>query len=162
MLPLEAGGNVNVTDLQYDKRRIGTIGLGFDYRMEKGSGQQFDAKLSLDSTEVLSARGSYTDTLPERPLELKVELPGLPLTPVNALLTPGMAQLSGASEREDRRNRLLPEFIGRRHASRFCGNSRGSGYDRDYVPRCRPARSRSTTVSSGSATSRLSHRTRSR
>ena len=93
---LEAGGNVNVTDLQYDKRRIGTIGLGFDYRMEKGSGQQFDAKLSLDSTEVLSARGSYTDTLPERPLELKVELPGLPLTPVNALLTPGMAQLSGA------------------------------------------------------------------
>ena len=93
---LEAGGNVNVTDLQYDKRRVGTIGLGFDYRMEKGSGQQFDAKLSLDSTEVLSARGSYTDTLPERPLELKVELPGLPLTPVNALLTPGMAQLSGA------------------------------------------------------------------
>ena len=93
---LEAGGNVNVTDLQYDKRRIGTIGLGFDYRMEKGSRQQFAAKLSLDSTEVLSARGSYTDTLPERPLELKVELPGLPLTPVNALLTPGMAQLSGA------------------------------------------------------------------
>ncbi|WP_302567828.1 translocation/assembly module TamB domain-containing protein [Alistipes indistinctus] len=93
---LEVGGNVNVTDLQYDKRRVGTIGLGFDYRMEKGSGQQFDAKLSLDSTEVLSARGSYTDTLPERPLELKVELPGLPLTPVNALLTPGMAQLSGA------------------------------------------------------------------
>lgn len=93
---LEVGGNVNVTDLQYDKRRVGTIGLGFDYRMEKGSGQQFAAKLSLDSTEVLSARGSYTDTLPERPLELKVELPGLPLTPVNALLTPGMAQLSGA------------------------------------------------------------------
>ena len=91
---LEAGGNV--TDLQYDKRRVGTIGLGFDYRMEKGSRQQFAAKLSLDSTEVLSARGSYTDTLPERPLELKVELPGLPLTPVNALLTPGMAQLSGA------------------------------------------------------------------
>ena len=43
--------------------------------------------------------------LPERPLELKVELPGLPLTPVNALLTPGMAQLSGALKGKSARGR---------------------------------------------------------
>lgn len=90
-------GKVGVTDLGYDRHRIGTLALQAGYESLPG-GQQFGAKLSVDGTEALTAQGRYmTEATEEIPagISAKIDIPGLPLAAANAFLPPRMARLSG-------------------------------------------------------------------
>ena len=92
-----AQGKVGVTELGYDRRRVGTLALEAGYKSLPG-GQQFGAKLSVDGAEALTAQGRYmteaSEEIPEG-ISVKIDIPGLPLSAANAFLPAGMARLSG-------------------------------------------------------------------
>lgn len=89
---LAVRGDVSVAGLSYDKQRFGDVGLGMLY--EQGQEQQADLRLSLDGSEVLTARGSYRKER-ESPLDLTAAIPGFPLQRANVFLPADMLRLSG-------------------------------------------------------------------
>lgn len=85
-------GEVSIGELTYDRQRFGDIALRARYR--QGAAQQAEARLRLDSLEVLAAQASY-DKQAANPLDARVEIPGLPLQRLNVFLPEEMLRLSG-------------------------------------------------------------------
>lgn len=89
---LAVGGEVSVAGLSYDGQRFGDVGLGLSYA--GGRGYRGALRLTLDSAEVLSARGSYEPQQPQ-PLDFALTIPGFPLERANAFLPADLLRLSG-------------------------------------------------------------------
>ena len=85
-------GEVSVGELTYDRQRFGDIALKARY--EQGAAQRAEARLRLDTLEVLAAQASY-DKQAANPLDVRVEIPGLPLQRLNVFLPEEMLRLSG-------------------------------------------------------------------
>lgn len=89
---LAVGGEVSVAGLSYDGQRFGDVGLGLSYA--GGRGYRGALRLTLDSAEVLTARGSYEPQQPQ-PLDFALTIPGFPLERANAFLPADLLRLSG-------------------------------------------------------------------
>lgn len=89
---LAVGGEVSVAGLSYDGQRFGDVGLGLSYA--GGRGYRGALRMTLDSAEVLSARGSYEPQQPQ-PLDFALTIPGFPLERANAFLPADLLRLSG-------------------------------------------------------------------
>lgn len=89
---LAVGGEVSVAGLSYDGQRFGDVGFGLSYA--GGRGYRGALRLTLDSAEVLTARGSYEPQQP-RPLDFALTIPGFPLERANAFLPAELLRLSG-------------------------------------------------------------------
>lgn len=89
---LAVGGEVSVAGLSYDGQRFGDVGLGLSYAGGRGYRGAF--RMTLDSAEVLSARGSYEPQQPQ-PLDFALTIPGFPLERANAFLPADLLRLSG-------------------------------------------------------------------
>ena len=89
---LAVRGDVSVAGLSYDKQRFGDVGLGVRYA--QGREQQADVWLTLDGTDVLTARGDYRKER-ESPLDLTASIPGFPLQRADVFLPADMLRLSG-------------------------------------------------------------------
>ena len=89
---LAVRGDVSVAGLSYDKQRFGDVGLGVRYA--QGREQQADVRLTLDGTDVLTARGDYRKER-ESPLDLTASIPGFPLQRADVFLPADMLRLSG-------------------------------------------------------------------
>ena len=85
-------GTVSVAGLSYDRQRFGDVTLAARYA--QGAGQQAEARLSLDSIEVLAASARYRKE-DENPLTASLAIPGLPLQRLNLFLPEELLQLSG-------------------------------------------------------------------
>ena len=85
-------GRVSVAGLSYDRQRFGDVALAARYA--QGTGQQAEARLSLDSIEVLAASARYRKA-DENPLTASLDIPGLPLQRLNLFLPEELLQLSG-------------------------------------------------------------------
>lgn len=90
---LAVGGEVSVAGLSYDGQRFGDVGLGLSYA--GGRGYRGALRLTLDSAEVLTARGSYEPQQPQ-PLDFALTIPGFPLERANAFLPADLLRLSGS------------------------------------------------------------------
>lgn len=90
---LAVGGEVSVAGLSYDGQRFGDVGLGLSYA--GGRGYRGALRLTLDSAEVLTARGSYEPQQPQ-PLDFVLTIPGFPLERANAFLPADLLRLSGS------------------------------------------------------------------
>ncbi|WP_296114400.1 translocation/assembly module TamB domain-containing protein [uncultured Alistipes sp.] len=89
---LAVGGEVSVAGLSYDGQRFGDVGLGLSYA--GGRGYRGALRMTLDSAEVLTARGSYEPQQPQ-PLDFALTIPGFPLERANAFLPADLLRLSG-------------------------------------------------------------------
>ncbi len=89
---LAVGGEVSVAGLSYDGQRFGDVGLGLSYA--GGRGYRGALRLTLDSAEVLTARGSYEPQQPQ-PLDFALTIPGFPLERANVFLPADLLRLSG-------------------------------------------------------------------
>ena len=89
---LAVGGEVSVAGLSYDGQRFGDVGFGLSYA--GGRGYRGALRLTLDSAEVLTARGSYEPQQPQ-PLDFALAIPGFPLERANAFLPADLLRLSG-------------------------------------------------------------------
>lgn len=89
---LAVGGEVSVAGLSYDGQRFGDVGFGLSYA--GGRGYRGALRLTLDSAEVLTARGSYEPQQPQ-PLDFALTIPGFPLERANAFLPADLLRLSG-------------------------------------------------------------------
>ncbi|MDD6209691.1 MAG: translocation/assembly module TamB domain-containing protein [Bacteroidales bacterium] len=89
---IDAKGKIGIDQLKYDKQLIGDIGFDLLYKLEQE--QLLDAKLSLNDTTVLTAKGSYR-TEGDDSLAVTVDIPSLPLMIVNAFVPAELARLSG-------------------------------------------------------------------
>lgn len=89
---LAVGGEVSVAGLSYDGQRFGDVGLGLSYA--GGRGYRGALRLTLDSAEVMTARGSYEPQQPQ-PLDFALAIPGFPLERANAFLPADLLRLSG-------------------------------------------------------------------
>lgn len=85
-------GTVSVAGLSYDQQRFGDVALAARYA--QGAGQQAEARLSLDSIDMLAASVRYRKE-DENPLTASLAIPGLPLQRLNLFLPEEMLQLSG-------------------------------------------------------------------
>ena len=90
---LAVGGEVSVAGLSYDGQRFGDVGFGLSYA--GGRGYRGALRLTLDSAEVLTARGSYEPQQPQ-PLDFALTIPGFPLERANAFLPADLLRLSGS------------------------------------------------------------------
>ena len=90
---LAVGGEVSVAGLSYDGQRFGDVGLGLSYA--GGRGYRGALRLTLDSAEVLTARGSY-EPQQSQPLDFALTIPGFPLERANAFLPADLLRLSGS------------------------------------------------------------------
>lgn len=90
---LAVGGGVSVAGLSYDGQRFGDVGFGLSYA--GGRGYRGALRLTLDSAEVLTARGSYEPQQPQ-PLDFALTIPGFPLERANAFLPADLLRLSGS------------------------------------------------------------------
>lgn len=90
---LAVGGEVSVAGLSYDGQRFGDVGFGLSYA--GGRGYRGALRLTLDSAEVLTARGSYEPQQP-RPLDFALTIPSFPLERANAFLPAELLRLSGS------------------------------------------------------------------
>lgn len=90
---LAVGGEVSVAGLSYDGQRFGDVGLGLSYA--GGRGYRGALRMTLDSAEVLTARGSYEPQQPQ-PLDFALTIPGFPLERANAFLPADLLRLSGS------------------------------------------------------------------
>ena len=90
---LAVGGEVSVAGLSYGGQRFGDVGLGLSYA--GGRGYRGALRLTLDSAEVLTARGSYEPQQPQ-PLDFALTIPGFPLERANAFLPADLLRLSGS------------------------------------------------------------------
>lgn len=89
---LAVGGEVSVAGLSYGGQRFGDVGLGLSYA--GGRGYRGALRMTLDSAEVLSARGSYEPQQPQ-PLDFALTIPGFPLERANVFLPADLLRLSG-------------------------------------------------------------------
>lgn len=89
---LAVGGEVSVAGLSYDGQRFGDVGFGLSYA--GGRGYRGALRMTLDSAEVLSARGSYEPQQPQ-PLDFALTIPGFPLERANVFLPADLLRLSG-------------------------------------------------------------------
>lgn len=89
---LAVGGEVSVAGLSYDGQRFGDVGFGLSYA--GGRGYRGALRMTLDSAEVLSTRGSYEPQQPQ-PLDFALTIPGFPLERANAFLPADLLRLSG-------------------------------------------------------------------
>ena len=87
-------GDVRVTDLQYDRKRIGTVDLDLLYLLTEGK-QDAEVDLKLDGQRAIVARGTYRPSAPDSALSAVVNIPGIPLAAANPFLPSDMARLSG-------------------------------------------------------------------
>lgn len=85
-------GRVSVAGLSYDRQRFGDVALAARYA--QGAEQQAEARLSLDSIEVLAASARYRKA-DENPLTASLDIPGLPLQRLNLFLPEELLRLSG-------------------------------------------------------------------
>lgn len=90
---LAVGGEVSVAGLSYDGQRFGDVGFGLSYA--GGRGYRGALRMTLDSAEVLTARGSYEPQQPQ-PLDFALTIPGFPLERANAFLPADLLRLSGS------------------------------------------------------------------
>lgn len=90
---LAVGGEVSVAGLSYDGQRFGDVGFGLSYA--GGRGYRGALRLTLDSAEVLTARGSYEPQQPQS-LDFALTIPGFPLERANAFLPADLLRLSGS------------------------------------------------------------------
>ncbi len=92
-------GRVSVAGLSYDRQRFGDVALAARYA--QGAEQQAEARLSLDSIEVLAASARYRKA-DENPLTASLDIPGLPLQRLNLFLPEELLRLSGRLSAEIR------------------------------------------------------------
>ncbi len=87
---LTVEGSIRAEGLQYDTVRIGNLALMMQYHTPQASLQ-----LHLDSTEIISAQGSYQPSAND-PLTASAQIPGLPLQAIQPLLPADWLQLQGS------------------------------------------------------------------
>ena len=89
---LRLQGTLSVEGLSYDKQRFGDVILTARYA--QGAEQQADARITLDSLEVLTASARYREEA-ETPLTAALDIPGFPLQRANVFLPEELLHLSG-------------------------------------------------------------------
>ena len=112
-MPIRSGcrGRVSVARLSYDRQRFGDVALAARYA--QGAEQQAEARLSLDSIEVLAASARYRKA-DENPLTASLDIRGLPLQRLNLFLPEEAAAALGQALHGDSRYGIAPKTNSRR------------------------------------------------
>ncbi len=87
-------GRAGVDSLHYNRQRVGDLALQLGFLTDSLRGRKLDADLRLDGKPVLTAGGTHTPRA-EQSLDLKLDIPGLPLASLNAFLPADAARLTG-------------------------------------------------------------------
>ncbi|MCD8185508.1 MAG: translocation/assembly module TamB [Rikenellaceae bacterium] len=82
---IAAAGKVGVTDLSYQDRRVGNIGLDVDFQSDSLNRYTLKAGMQVDQRTVLTAEGSLPSNEQEN-LTVQASLQSFPLTVLNAFL----------------------------------------------------------------------------
>jgi len=91
---VDVQGSIGISDMNYNKQRIGDINLGVYYKLDSINRQQVNADLIINETKALTISGNY-DTNDKNSIGVTVDIPSLPLETVNPFLS-GMAGLQGS------------------------------------------------------------------
>ncbi|WP_298064552.1 translocation/assembly module TamB domain-containing protein [uncultured Rikenella sp.] len=92
---IAARGRLTIDTLRYDDRRVGDIGLNLAYRTDTLSGHAGSLSLLVDRRTALTAEGRYRPADSASTVELRAEIPGIPLAAANPFLPEGSGSLSG-------------------------------------------------------------------
>lgn len=91
-----AEGMIGITGFTYNSERIGDTELSLNYSVgDHFSSHLIDFELQLDKQKRALAKGHFSTSEENRDLEVKLDLPSLPLYIVNAFIPEGIMKLQG-------------------------------------------------------------------
>ncbi len=91
---IAAQGVLDIENLTYANRRVGTFNSTFDYTLDPAGGNDATLSLLLDKKQVLNFTG-YLANDTQKSLTGNIEITQLPLSAANAFFPPNMGELSG-------------------------------------------------------------------
>lgn len=92
---IDVSGNLTIDEFDYQRERIGNIGVGIKYRLSQQTEHDVDVTLSVDGVEALSTKGKVMTGADDKNMDLDVNIPKLPLRVAGAFTPPGIVRLSG-------------------------------------------------------------------
>ncbi|MDE7472541.1 MAG: translocation/assembly module TamB, partial [Muribaculaceae bacterium] len=88
-------GLISLTDLFYNKQRVGSFDLGVDLSTNKSGTVRANASLMVDSIKTITAEGNLNDSTARNPFLLDFKMIHFPLHILNPFLPKDMARLNG-------------------------------------------------------------------
>ena len=88
-------GTISLTDLNYDKQRVGTFDLGVALQTNKSGTVRANATLMVDSIKTITAEGNLNDSTARNPFLLDFKMIHFPLNVLNPFLPKDMARFAG-------------------------------------------------------------------
>ncbi len=88
-------GTVSITDLMYNRERVGTIGADLSVNTTPAGRVRANVDLSVDGVKTITIAGALNDSTAGSPLALDFSMIHFPLTTVNPFLPADMASLRG-------------------------------------------------------------------
>ncbi|MCM1450317.1 MAG: translocation/assembly module TamB [Clostridiales bacterium] len=93
---IDGNGTISLTDLYYNKQRVGSFDLGVELETAKGGPTRADVSLMVDSIKTITASGALNDSTARNPFLLDFKMIHFPLNILNPFLPKDMAQFSGS------------------------------------------------------------------
>lgn len=88
-------GKLSLTDLTYNRERVGTIDVGLDVSTDLNGRIRAEADIAIDNVRTITVAGALNDSTAGSPLALDFSMIHFPLTAVNPFLPQGVARLRG-------------------------------------------------------------------
>lgn len=92
---INGNGLISLTDLNYNKQRVGSFDLSVDLSTNKKGTIKANAALLIDSIKTITAEGNLNDSTARNPFLLDFKMIHFPLNILNPFLPKEMAQFQG-------------------------------------------------------------------
>ncbi len=92
---INGNGLISLTDLNYNKQRVGSFDLSVDLSTNKKGTIKANAALLIDSIKTITAEGNLNDSTARNPFLLDFKMIHFPLNVLNPFLPKEMAQFQG-------------------------------------------------------------------
>lgn len=92
---INGDGNISLTDLYYDRQRVGSFDLGVDLYTDKRGTTRASVALMVDSIKTITAEGFLNDSTARNPFLLDFKMIHFPLNVLNPFLPRDMARMAG-------------------------------------------------------------------
>ena len=93
---INGDGSVTLTDLSYDRRRVGTIRSDLKVATDLGGMVRANADMFIDGKKTVTLAGALNDSTAGSPLAMDLSLIHFPLEAANPFIGPEMASLTGS------------------------------------------------------------------